>query len=159
MARCSHILAILTITMVMLADQLSKWYMLEMVKIAERPPIEVTSFFNLVMVWNKGVSFGMLSQSQDWMPWLLIAVAIVISGILSVWLWRSQDRFISLALGLVIGGALGNVIDRVRFKAVADFFDFHMMGYHWPAFNIADSAICVGVALLLWDGLIRSKRS
>ncbi len=132
--------------------------MLDMVQIAARPPIEVTAFFNLVMVWNTGVSFGMFADSVSWMPWVLIGVALVIAAGLSVWLWRCADRFIGLALGLVIGGAIGNVIDRARFGAVADFFDFHVAGLHWPAFNIADSAICIGVALLLWDGLVRSRR-
>lgn len=133
--------------------------MLDIVHIADRPPIEVSSFFNLVMVWNYGVSFGMFSEPGSSTVWLLIGVAVLIVGILGYWLTKTTDRLLGIAFGLVIGGALGNVIDRLRFGAVADFFDFHVMGYHWPAFNIADSAICIGVAILLWDGMIRSRSS
>ncbi len=140
-----------------LIDQLVKWAILDGLDIANRPPIEVTPFFNLVMVWNYGVSFGMLAHPGSLVPYFLIAVALVIVGVMVVWLWQCRDRVIALAIGLVIGGALGNVIDRFRFGAVADFFDVHLMGWHWPAFNIADSAIFIGVVILLWDGLIRAK--
>jgi signal peptidase II len=140
-------------------DQLQKWHMLEVVRIAERPPIEVTSFFNLVMVWNEGVSFGLFSGHGGAGVWFLIALALAISTAMAIWLWRAQDRFISIAISFVIGGALGNVIDRVRFGAVADFFDFHYAGWHYPAFNIADSAIFIGVALLLWDSFFRQPRA
>lgn len=140
-----------------LCDQLQKWAMLELLHIAERPPIEITGFFRLVMVWNRGVSFGMFSGHDELTRWFLIAVALAISAGMIVWLWRCHDRFIAAAIGLIIGGALGNVIDRLRFGAVADFFDFYLGDYHWPAFNVADSAIFIGVALLLWDGLFRKK--
>lgn len=139
-------------------DQLSKWIMLDVVGIATRPPIEVTPFFNLVMVWNYGVSFGMFSHPERWMVYVLIAVALAIVGFMLHWLWRAEKMWVALALGLVIGGALGNVIDRLRFGAVADFFDVHVAGYHWPAFNIADSCIFIGVALLIWDGLRHHKK-
>lgn len=140
-------------------DQLQKWHMLEVVRIAERGPIEVTSFFNFVMVWNKGISFGMFSNHDGEGAMFLIGLALVITGAMAVWLWRCHDRFIAIGIGLVIGGALGNVIDRVRFGAVADFFDVHLYGFHWPAFNIADSAIFIGVAILMLDGLLRKPQS
>ncbi len=142
----------------LLIDQLQKWHMLEVVDIAARPAIEVTSFFNLVMVWNRGISFGMFSEHDGSGALYLSLMALAISAVLLVWLWRANDRFLGVALGLVIGGALGNVVDRYRFGAVADFFDFHVMGYHWPAFNIADSAIFIGVALLFVDSLLRQPR-
>lgn len=138
-------------------DQLVKWVMLDIMDIANRPPVEVTPFFNFVMVWNYGVSFGMLSHPSSNVPYFLIAVALVIISVMIGWLWQCRDTMLSLAIGLVIGGALGNVIDRFRFGAVADFFDVHIMGWHWPAFNIADSSIFIGVAILLWDGLFRAK--
>ena len=141
---------------IIVMDQLSKWLMLSVVDIANRPPIEVTPFFNLVMVWNYGVSFGMLSQPGTNVVYFLIGVAFIMVGVLLFWLWRATDRWVASAIGLIIGGALGNVVDRFLYGAVADFFDFHVAGYHWPAFNIADSAIFIGVALLLWDGLFRS---
>ena len=114
---------------------------------------EVTSFFNLVMTCNRGVSFGMFNQASDYGPLLLTGLAVVIIIALSVWLWRATTRTSVLALGLIIGGAAGNVVDRVRFGAVVDFLDFHAFGYHWPAFNIADSAVCVGAAILVLESL------
>ncbi len=121
---------------------------------AWHPPIAVTDFFNLVMVWNRGISFGLLAETPGASRWLLIGLALAIAGALTVWLARAADRFLILPLGLVIGGAVGNVIDRVLYGAVADFFDFHLLGYHFWAFNVADSAISVGIALLLLDSLL-----
>lgn len=118
-------------------------------------PVEVTGFFNLVLVWNRGVSFGMLSAYDQ--PWVLIALAVVIGVVLVVWLRREPRPLPRAAIWLVLAGALGNVIDRVRFGAVADFLDFHAGGWHWPAFNVADAAICIGAALLVLDGLLGSK--
>ena len=92
------------------------------------------------------------------MPWLLSGLALAVVVALGFWLRRVAHPLVGVALGLIIGGALGNVIDRVRFGAVVDFLDFHALGYHWPAFNVADSAICVGAALLLVDGLLAPRR-
>lgn len=128
------------------SDFASKWYMLEVVELLDRPPIEVTGFFSLVAVWNPGISFGMLSGYDQ--PLILSGLSTVIILVLLVWLVRSQSGFISVAIGLVIGGAAGNVVDRLRFGKVFDFLDFHLSGLHWPAFNIADSAIFIGVVLL-----------
>ncbi|ACJ00937.1 signal peptidase II [Rhodospirillum centenum] len=150
--------------LVMLADQLSKWWVLASALpclsgppgpwcAVQAPPIEVTSFFNLVMAWNRGVSFGLFSHEAEFMPYVLIGVALAISAVLVLWLRRTDRAFQAASIGLVIGGALGNVIDRLRFGAVADFLDFHLSGWHWPAFNVADSAIVVGVALIVADGL------
>jgi signal peptidase II len=121
------------------------------------PPrtIEVTSFFNLVAVWNSGVSFGLLANHSEAMPYILTGFAIVVSLGLTVWLLRVQSRLLEVGLGLVIGGALGNVIDRLRFQAVVDFIDLHAAGYHWPAFNVADAAVTIGVSLLLLDSFSR----
>ena len=113
---------------------------------------EVLPFFNLVLVWNRGVSFGLFNDDTFDGPHALIALAAVLVALVARWLWQTQDRREALAFGLIIGGAVGNVIDRVRFGAVVDFLDFHAFGYHWPAFNVADSAIVVGagVILFLW---------
>ena len=138
---------------VLVLDQVTKWVILDLVMDPPRV-IEVTGFFNLVMVWNRGVSFGLLSNDSALGPWLLSAAALAISTGLAIWLYRATNGLLAVALGLVIGGAIGNVIDRVRFGAVADFLDFHVGGYHWPAFNVADSAIVVGVALILLDGFV-----
>lgn len=117
------------------------------------PAIEVTGFFNLVTAWNFGVSFSMFYSQHDLMPYMLSVMAILISGAL-LWWGRANDRLLAaVATGMVVGGAIGNVIDRLRYGAVADFLDFHVAGWHWPAFNVADCCIVVGVGLLLIDGL------
>lgn len=153
-------------------DQISKWFVTEvMIKVvvekpmpntlgffewlssapARLPPvsIEILPFFNIVMVWNQGVSFGMFSNGSHWGPWLLSGLSVIISIGFLIWLSRSFSRLQSVAIVMVIAGALGNVVDRMRFGAVIDFLDVHALGYHWPAFNIADSAICIGVFLLI----------
>jgi signal peptidase II len=140
----------------MIADQLSKWWMLDKLKITIRPPIEVTDFFNIVIVWNHGISFGMLAGHR--VPFFLIGLALAIVAVLIRWLVKVADRSTALAIGLVIGGALGNVIDRIRFGAVADFFDFHAFGYHWPAFNIADSCIFMGVVVLCIQSIMHPQK-
>ena len=144
---------------VMVLDQATKLLILHVVMDPPRV-IEVTSFFNIVLVWNRGVSFGLFSAASPWTPWLLTALALVITAVLVVWLWRVDTRLMGAALGLVIGGAVGNVIDRVfqSRHAVIDFLDFYVGSYHWPAFNVADSAITVGVVLLLIDSLIVSRQ-
>lgn len=131
---------------IFLLDQLTKWIMLDQIGIAHRPPIEITGFFNLVMVWNYGISFGMFSGYN--VPLILIVVTGAISLVLLFWLMRNRDRATALGISLVLGGALGNIVDRVRFGAVADFLDFHLAGYHWPAFNVADATIFIGVVVL-----------
>lgn len=134
---------------VIVLDQLHKWWMLDVLGIASRDPIEVFPFFRLVMVWNQGVSFGMLTQDVSYMRWFLIAVAFIICAVMLRLGLKSDLKAERIGYGMVIGGALGNVIDRVRFGAVADFFHFHVGSFSWPAFNVADSAICLGVILLL----------
>lgn len=150
-------LGLLVALPVIVLDQLTKWWMLAVVL---NPPkvITVTEFFNIVLVWNRGVSFGMFGSDSSWGPILLSTIALAISVVLVVWLRRVDSRLTAAAIGLVLGGALGNVVDRLRFGAVADFLDFHAFGYHWPAFNVADSAISIGVGLLLYDGLFERRR-
>ncbi len=137
---------------VLALDQLTKWWIVFTVM---RPPriIEVTPFFNLVMGWNYGISFGFLNSVPALAQWLLPMVAVVITAALGVWLYRTDRLRPALSLGLIIGGAIGNLVDRLRFGAVADFLDFHAWGYHWPAFNAADSAITVGAVVLILDSL------
>lgn len=111
--------------------------------------VEVLPFFNVVLIRNPGVSFGLLGLAP-W--WGLSALGLAVAAALAGWLWRAQSRWLAVGLGLLIGGALGNVLDRVRHGAVTDFLDFHVAGHQWPAFNLADTAIVVGVALLVVDG-------
>ncbi len=133
-------------------DQLTKWLILTQVMSPPRV-VEITGFFNLVLVGNRGVSFGLFSNDLPWAQPVMAALAFGISIILFIWLRRAETRYLAVAIGLVLGGAIGNAIDRLAHGAVIDFLDFHAMGYHWPAFNVADSTICVGVVLILLDGL------
>jgi len=143
---------------VVVLDQLTKWLIRDVV-LGTGPgrDIEVTGFFNIVEVWNRGVSFGLFASDSPWTPYLLSALAIAISIVLIVWLRKAETTFLALALGFVIGGAIGNVFDRFIWGRVYDFLDFHAAGYHWPAFNVADAAISVGVALILLDGFIARR--
>ncbi|TAE33126.1 MAG: signal peptidase II [Alphaproteobacteria bacterium] len=130
-----------------LCDQFSKYYLLFDVGLIDGPPVTLTSFFNLVMVWNRGVSFGMFSGWDA--KWMLAGLSGIICCTLLVWS-RTFDRAKLICTGAIIGGAVGNVIDRFVYGAVADFFDVHVAGYHWPAFNVADMCIVCGVLMLLW---------
>jgi signal peptidase II len=133
---------------VMALDQFSKSWMLAHFQLMESMP--VTSFFNLVLVFNSGAAFSFLADAGGWQKWFFILLAAGIASWLLVMLRQhAQERLLPAALALVLGGALGNVIDRLRFDAVVDFLDFHLAGYHWPAFNVADSAISIGVVLML----------
>lgn len=140
-------------------DQLSKWAVMELVFHGDLTPraIEVTPFFNWVIVWNRGISFGMFNQASEYGPYILIGLALVISLIFLIWLFRTRSHMQSAGLALVIGGAIGNVIDRLQYGAVFDFLDFHAGGYHWPAFNLADSCIVTGVGVLLIHALFFEK--
>ena len=123
------------------------------------PPrvIEVFQWFNLVPVWNTGISFGMLAGYSDWMPAIISGITIIISLVLLAWLFVTVSMATKLALSLILGGAVGNIIDRIRFGAVIDFVDIHLFDFHWPAFNIADSAITTGVALFLLDSFLKKS--
>ncbi len=142
---------------VIVLDQLSKWWILDLM--ARPRVIEITDFANLVLVWNRGISFGMLGDGGPSQAWMLAAFGVIVSGGLLIWLQRAAlPRLPTLGIGLIVGGALGNAVDRLRFGAVVDFVDLHAGGWHWPAFNVADSAITVGVALLLLDAVLRDGR-
>lgn len=172
-----------TIFLVFISDQISKWWVVEhilksralperadasgmpflqwLVTAQDRMPyvqVDLLPFFNLVMVWNKGISFGLFNGSTVYGPLLLLALAAVIVVAFILWLRRADNLLTASGLVLIIGGALGNMLDRVRFGAVADFLDFYIAGLHWPAFNIADSAICVGIAMLLIHGLFSDRK-
>jgi signal peptidase II len=139
--------------LVAVLDQLSKWIIVAHVM---NPPvqIEVTSFFNLVLAHNRGVSFGMFAAGSELGKWILVGLALMISGFLVRWLFQSSSPFSIIALGLILGGAVGNVIDRVLIGAVVDFLDFHAFGTHWPAFNVADTTIFLGAAGLIFESFL-----
>jgi signal peptidase II len=167
-AMSAKVPAWLSIPFIVIADQLSKALIFAWLVNASSPlsawraaeagiyvaPVQITPFFNIVTVWNTGISFGMLDDTGYNLTYLLIGVALAITFGLGIWLWREQGRLAMAALALVIGGALGNLVDRVRLGAVFDFLDFHVAGYHWPAFNLADSCVVIGVALLVIDSIV-----
>ena len=136
--------------LVVIADQATKlWALSALFDPPRRVPI--LPVLDFVPVWNRGVSFGLLANDSPWGPWLLSGFALLVCLFMGFWLARSTSWPLIYGLGAVIGGAVGNVIDRMLYGAVVDFIDVHYGGWHWPAFNIADSAITLGVALLLLD--------
>ncbi len=143
---------------VIASDQLTKWLVVDFFAPANRGYQPVTGFFNLVLTHNTGVSFGMFAGDEKWHAWALAGLSLAIVAGLTVWLCRQERAFPAFAIGAIIGGALGNVIDRLHAPGVIDFLDFHLAGWHWPAFNVADSCIVVGVGLLLFDTLFLEPR-
>lgn len=113
-------------------------------------PIEVTSFFDITLVWNRGISYG-LFQQEGFGRWLLVAISIVASIALAVWIVRTRQRLVALGAALILSGALGNLVDRVRYGAVVDFVHLHAGDWSWYVFNVADAAIVVGVIVLVVD--------
>ncbi|MEM7399467.1 MAG: signal peptidase II [Pseudomonadota bacterium] len=137
----------------LLADQGNKLWMLYVFDIGSKQPVEVTPFFDLILVWNKGISYGLLQQDSLLGRLALIGFAVVVSFALIVWLARITSGLAAVAIGLIVGGAAGNAIDRAVHGAVADFYSFHAFGFQWYIFNIADVAIVAGVIGLLYDSL------
>ena len=160
----------------LLLDQLSKWVVTEyLIRIVVEKPdpqslgffewflntpprlsfvsIDILPFFNLVMVWNQGISFGLFNDGGEMNAYILSGLSLVISVIFLIWLFRSESKMQNIGIAFVIAGAFGNIIDRLRFGAVIDFLDFHIAGFHWPAFNVADSCIFIGVLLLIVKSL------
>ena len=143
---------------IVVADQIAKWAVLGY--FADRAPRqEITGFFNLMLVCNKGAAFSMFADAPGWQTPLLIVFALVAAGLVSWLIVRNPGkRLLCLGLALILGGALGNLIDRLRFGHVVDFLDFHALGWHWPAFNVADSGITVGAVLLILDGFAHHEK-
>jgi signal peptidase II len=143
--------------LVIVLDQISKWVVLQNVSFGE--PIYVAPFWNWVLTYNPGAAFSFLADQSGWQRWFFTALAIGVSIWIALELRRhAEDKWLSLALSLVMGGALGNVIDRIRFGAVVDFIQWHVAGFYWPAFNVADAAISVGAVLLLFGQLSGAGR-
>lgn len=170
---------------IIVSDQFTKWLVLESMLRTQgttpafldwfftRQPLEyfidqrenynavtLTPFLNFVMVWNKGISFGLFNNGEatesasNMMPLVFTGLSLMISILMTIWLAMVRRRLMAWSLAFIIGGAIGNAIDRIRFGAVADFVDLHAGGYHWPAFNVADSAIVIGAALLVIDSIV-----
>ena len=138
---------------VLAADQASKHWILSGLDLPSLGTVAVLPFLNLTMVWNHGVTFGLLGGLGAYGAWLLTGVALAVVVALFLWLRRADSLRVAFALGAIAGGAVGNVIDRLRFGAVVDFIHAHAFGYSWYVFNVADAAIVCGVATLVLDGL------
>jgi lipoprotein signal peptidase len=142
---------------VLAADQASKAWVLQHVDLPNVGSIAVLPFLSFTMVWNHGVTFGLLNNFGALGSFVLAAVALAVVAVLFLWLRRAETAPVAIAIGAIAGGAVGNVIDRLRFGAVVDFIHAHAWGYSWYVFNVADAAIVCGVATLLLDGMIRRE--
>ena len=142
-------------TLILLLDQLSKWSALSNLQMGVPKP--VLPFLNWLLLFNPGAAFSFLAQGSGWQRWFFTILGLAACFYI-VWLLRKSqnDKLLCVALSLILGGALGNVLDRIMYGAVVDFIDLHYTNWHWPAFNIADSAICIGAALIIWGELRKS---
>jgi signal peptidase II len=139
---------------ILVLDQASKWWILEVFDLPARGSVAVMPHLNLTMVWNRGITFGLLRSDSAWETALLTVVAAGVVVALAVWLLRADRLRVALSLGAIAGGAVGNIIDRIRFGAVVDFLHAHAWGWSWYVFNVADAAIVCGVGVLLLDSLL-----
>jgi signal peptidase II len=162
------ILAYLLALVVIVADQALKYWILYIYHLparmselaalgAERPSITVVGPFHLTWVPNTGVSFGFMNVGASWTRWVLTGFSLAVAAALAVWAWRVEKLWLALSVGLIMGGAVGNAIDRIRLGAVTDFLDFSSLHFPW-VFNIADSAISVGAVLLIWDLFLAPRK-
>lgn len=140
-------------------DQLTKWWADTTLNLYE--PVPILPFFNLTLMYNTGAAFSFLAGAGGWQRWFFLIVSLIISIVLVVWISRLREGEgrLALALALILGGAVGNLIDRALHGYVIDFLDFYYGQWHWPAFNLADSAITIGAILLIMDSLLRSRQA
>lgn len=144
---------------VLAADQVSKYWVLHVLNLPDIRQIVVSPVLNLTMVWNQGVTFGMLNGLGSWSHIVLAALALTVVAALCVWLRRAQNMLSAAAIGGIAGGAVGNVIDRLRYGAVTDFIHFHLGDWSWYVFNVADAAIVCGVAALIVESQVSRRPS
>ena len=150
----AHGLAMAAVTLI--ADQASKWIVLHGLHLSAGDVVTLTPFFDLVLAMNRGISYGLLPQDSELGRWILVMVNLAAAGLFVLWLKRAHSGLLAAALGLLVGGALGNAIDRAAYGAVVDFVSLHALGWHWYVFNVADAAIVAGVIGLLYDALYGS---
>ena len=148
---------------ILVADQISMWWVLNVLRLPEIGQWKLLDLggagFDFTMVWNRGVTFGLLAGEALWHRLVLAGLALAVAAFLVHWIARAENRLTTLALGGIVGGAVGNVIDRVRFGAVVDFADAWIGDYHWYVFNLADAAIVIGVLALFADALFRPRQA
>ncbi|MEN3930019.1 signal peptidase II [Microvirga sp. W0021] len=153
-ARAGFLWAFLTL----LADQASKLYLLFIYELPLRYPLMISRMLDLTVEWNRGVSYGMFQQEGEVGRWGLIVISVIAAIGLSIWMGRVKTHLLAVSLGLIVGGAIGNAIDRIAYGAVFDFVYFHVGTFSWYVFNIADAAIVAGVVGLLYDAFVLEKR-
>jgi len=153
-ARLGALTALVTLGL----DQASKLYLLFGYELPLKEPVVLAPFLELIVVWNRGISYGLFQQDSELGRWALFAVMIAAVVGLSVWMARATSRLLATSLGLIVGGAIGNAIDRVAYGAVFDFVHFHVGSFSWYVFNVADAAIVAGVVGLVYNSLVLDKR-
>ena len=150
-------MAFILAAVVIVADQASKYWILSVLKLEEGQSVPIAGPLHLTGVWNHGVSFGLLTANHDLMRWVFVAFSVIVAIVLAAWVRKTERPLFATALGFLMGGAVGNAIDRVRFGAVADFIDISRLHFPW-VFNVADAAINVGIACLLLDMLLQDRQ-
>jgi signal peptidase II len=153
-SRIGFVVALLTL----IVDQATKLYTLFVFDLPVREPVVVTPFINLIVVWNRGISYGLFQQHTDLGRWILMVVSILAALALTVWIRRTKGRLLAASLALIVGGAIGNVIDRLAYGAVFDFIQMRVGDWSWYVFNVADAAIVAGVVGLLYDSFVLERR-
>ena len=154
-----RLVGITAAALMLLVDQAHKLWMLNVFDMPNRQPVRLAPFLYLVMAWNKGVSYSLLEADSDLGRYGLLALTLGATALLAWWMWRATHVVTGLGLGLIVGGAIGNGIDRAAYGAVADFFHFHVGTFSWYVFNLADVGIVAGVALLLYDSLFMAEKT
>ena len=140
-------------------DQANKLWLIFVFGIGTRQPVELTSFFDVVFAKNPGISYSLFSARTEVQHYVLLAITLVATACIAFWLWRARSRLVASALGLIVGGALGNAYDRLAYGFVADFYHFHVGSFSWYIFNLADAAIVIGVGLLIVDSLFFGEKA
>jgi signal peptidase II len=153
-ARFGLLIALATLAL----DQVSKLGLLFVYDLPVKEPVVVAPFLDLMVVWNRGISYGLFQQHTELGRWVLLGISVAAAVGLSLWMARTPSRFLAASLGLIVGGAVGNAIDRLAYGAVFDFVHFHIGQFSWYVFNIADAAIVAGVIGLIYDSLVLDKR-
>lgn len=153
-ARLGALVALVTLAL----DQASKLGALFGYDLPIREPLALGPWVNLVVVWNRGISYGLFQQHSEFGRWVLVAVSLIVTIALAIWIARAPTRLLAASLALIAGGAIGNAIDRVAYGAVFDFIQLHVGQASWYVFNVADAAIVAGVIGLLYDGLVLDRR-
>ncbi len=157
MAMTPRAVGVVAALLTLAADQANKLWLIFVFGVERRQPVALTPFFDVVFAKNPGISYSLFSARTDLQRYALLTVTLAATAFLIAWGWRAKSRLVALALGLIVGGALGNAYDRLAYGFVADFYRFHVKSFSWYVFNLADAAIVIGVALLIFDSLFAAK--